>query len=408
MSQVHHRLVPVLASICILAACGDAATDQDSLTLLVAGQALIKVDPRVSWEDPFGTVRPIVDSADVAFTNFEMAINGPDNQCNLPEEYVTVLGQPRIPPERQPGNVSNPHAVEAPVMDFLASMGFNLMSLSNNHIWDLGECGVEVTRAAADRYGVTHAGAGPTVEEATVPAYMHVKGTTFALVAANTSHDEREYIAGNVNGVWTGHQDDWDRNIAAVREAAGNADIVIYYQHFQIDVDEFEGMADGDSTTEGHIKVDDVAGWQTSFARAVIDAGASMYIGHGHRGFDGVEIYRGRPLIRQLGGLAYQGLSPNIGNYDQYRPWGGLLARMKIEGESVSSIEFIPLELDEGAAYRDQYDDVGFLTRRGLAEVASGETAVEILELLKQLSEEYGTAVEIRGERAFVEVVGGS
>ena len=54
---------------------------------------------------------------------------------------------------------------------------------------------------------------------------------------------------------------------------ARNADIVIYYQHFQIDVDEFEGLADGEATADGHIKVDDLAQWQTEFAKAVIDAG---------------------------------------------------------------------------------------------------------------------------------------
>jgi poly-gamma-glutamate synthesis protein (capsule biosynthesis protein) len=400
----HHRRACALLPLYLLAACGAAERDPDTLTLVVAGQALIKVDPRQSWEDPFGTLRPIVETADVAFTNFEMAINGPDNECKVPEEYVTVLGQPRIPRELQPGNVSNPHAVAAPVMDFFAWMGFDLMSLSNNHIWDLGECGVRVTRAAADQYGLTHAGAGPTVEAATAPAYLETKGTTFALLAATTSHDEREYIAANVNGVWTGHQDDWDRNIAAVREAARNADIVIYYQHFQIDIDEFEGLADGEATADGHIKVDDVAQWQTEFAKAVIDAGASMYLGNGHRGFDGVEIYRGRPLLRQIGGLAYQGLNPNIGHYDQHRPWWGVLARMTIDGQAVSSIEFIPLALDEGAGYRDESSDVEFLTKRGLAEVATGETAVEILQLLEDLSKEYGTEVRIRGERAYVEM----
>jgi len=399
MYRYHRGPVLVLIPLCVLAACGDAARDQDVLTLVVAGQALVKVDPRQSWDDPFGTVRPIVEAADVSFTNFEMAINGLDNQCNLPDDYVTVLGEPRISPEDQPGNVSNPHAVEAPVMEFLASLGFNLMSLSNNHIWDLGECGVEVTRATADRYGVTHAGAGAAAEEAVAPAYMDVGGTTFALVAATTSHDERQYIARNVNGVWTGHQDDWDRNIDAVQEAARHADIVIYYQHFQIDVDEFAGLADGEATTDGHIKVDDVGQWQTDFARAIIDAGASMYIGHGHRGFDGVEIYQGRPLFRQLGGFAYQGLNPNIGHYDQYRPWSGLLARMTIDSDSVRSIELIPLELDEGAGYRDQYDDFEFLMRRGLAEVATDETAVAILHMFRELSEEYGTEVEMGSGR---------
>ncbi|MGB6867843.1 MAG: CapA family protein [Candidatus Aminicenantaceae bacterium] len=395
-----------LAIIFTFTACTDAPRDNEALTLVVAGQALIKIDPRLSWDDPFGTVRPIVEAADIAFTNFEMAINGPDNQCGVPADYITILGKPRIPPEDRPGNVSNPHAVEAPVMEFLASMGFNLMSLSNNHIWDLGECGVEATRATANRYGITHAGAGSTEKEATAPAYMDVRGTRFALIASTTSNDERDYISANVNGVWTGHQDDWDRNISAVREAAQNADIVIYYHHFQIGVDVFANLADGGATADGHIKVDDVEQWQTNFARAVIDAGASMYIGNGHRGFDGLEIYKGRPLFRQIGGFAYQGLNPNIGHYDQHRPWSGLLARMTIDDKSIGSIELVPLELDEGAGYRDEYDDIGFLTKRGLAEVATSETAVEILQLFKMLSKEYGTEVEIKGEREFVKAGG--
>ena len=79
---------------------------------------------------------------------------------------------------------------------------------------------------------------------------------------------------------------------------------------------------------------------------------------------------------------------------------------MTIDGESVCSIKLIPLELDEGAAYQDEYDDLGFLTRRGLAEVATSETAVEILQLFKRLSRSYGTEVQILGERAFVEIGG--
>jgi poly-gamma-glutamate capsule biosynthesis protein CapA/YwtB (metallophosphatase superfamily) len=400
--------IPALAIIFTFTACTDAPRDNEVLTLVVAGQALIKIDPRLSWDDPFGTVRPIVEAADIAFTNFEMAINGPDNQCGVPADYITILGKPQIPAEDRPGNVSNPHAVEAPVMEFLTSMGFNLMSLSNNHIWDLGECGVEITRATANRYGITHAGAGSTEKEATAPAYIDVRGTRFALIASTTSNDERDYISANVNGVWTGHKDDWDRNISAVREAAQNADIVIYYHHFQIGVDVFANLADGEATADGHIKVDDVEQWQTNFARAVIDAGASMYIGNGHRGFDGLEIYKGRPLFRQIGGFAYQGLNPNIGHYDQHRPWSGLLARMTINDKSIVSIELIPLELDEGAEYRDEYDDIGFLTRRGLAEVATSETAVEILHLFKMLSKQYGTEVELRGERAIVKPGGTS
>jgi hypothetical protein len=78
---------------------------------------------------------------------------------------------------------------------------------------------------------------------------------------------------------------------------------------------------------------------------------------------------------------------------------------MTIDDKSIGSIELVPLELDEGAGYRDEYNDIGFLTRRGLAEVATNETAMEILQLFKMLSKEYGTEVEIRGERAIVKPV---
>ena len=404
MRRSHHGSIQAVAALVLLAACGDVAGDQNTMTLVVAGQSLIKVDPRESWDDPFGTIRPIIQSADVGFTNFEMAVNGPDNECNVPQEYVLVLGEPRIDRGVQPGNTNNPHAVQPSVMEFLASMGFNLMSLANNHIWDLGECGVEATREAADLYGVTYGGVGSRVEKAVAPAYLTVRGTTIALVAATTSHDERDLLTGTVNGVWTGHRDEWDRNIAAVKEAARNADVVIYYQHFQIDVDEFAGLHDGEATEHGHIKVADVERWQENFAKAMIDAGASMYIGHGHRGFDGLEIYKGRPLFRQLGGFAYQGKSATMGKYDGDFAWWGLLANMSIRDGSVQSIEMIPLDIDEGDEYVHTYDTVEFLTRRGFAEIATGTLAMEILHKFQRLSAKYGTDVEIKGERAFVEL----
>jgi poly-gamma-glutamate synthesis protein (capsule biosynthesis protein) len=388
------------------AGCGQAPPEAD-IALVVAGQALIKMDPRLSWEDPFGSLRPILRSADVAFTNFEMAVKSEADACGVPDDYVVFLGEPRLTREQRRGNSGGPHAVDAAVMDFLASLGFNLMSISNNHAWDLGDCGVAATRAAADANGVTYAGAGPDIVAATAPAYLEVDGVTIGLVAATTSHDERDAIGHAVNGVWTGRQDDWDRNIEAVREAAARADFVIYYQHFQIDVDEFDSIVAGEATADGHVRVDDVAGWQTDFAHAVIDAGASMYVGHGHRAFDGIEIYKGKTLIRQLGGLAYQGLQPGIGAYDEYRPWDGLLAEMTIRNGAVVRIEFVPLELDEGEAYRPDLDDLAFLTRRGLAQVATGERADSILVRLRELSAEYGTELVIAAGRAVLDLRGG-
>lgn len=378
--------------------------DRSTITLAVSGQALIKADPRKYWGDPYGTIRPIVETADIGFTNFEMAVNPAGNGCNLPDDYVSVIGQARrIEESLQPGNTSWPHAVEADVMEFLASMNFNLMSLANNHIWDLGSCGVRATIEAANRHGVTHAGAGDTLQSATAPAVLTVRGQRIALVASTTGHDERDLLIGDVNGVWTGHQEDWDRNIAAVEQAADMADFVICYQHFQIDGDEFDGMKAGEATKHGHIKVDDVAEWQDAFARATIDAGAAIYIGHGHRGFDGVEIYRGRPLFRQFGGFAYQGLQP-VGSYEGEFAFWGLLGVLKIEDGLVTSMEFVPLEMDEGGSYEGTCGDIEFYSKRGFAEVADRPVAAEILERFRQLSKKYGAEVEIKGDRAFMTI----
>lgn len=394
-------LLTVAAALAV--SCGPPPPDPE-ITLVVAGQALIKMDPRLSWDDPFGSLRPILQSADVAFTNFEMAVKSEGDACGVPDDYEVFLGEPRLAADQRPGNSGGPHAVDASVMEFLADLGFNLMSISNNHAWDLGDCGVAATRVAAEANGVTYAGAGPDLVAATAPAYLTVDGVTIGLVAATTSHDERDAIHHAVNGVWTGRQDDWDRNLDAVRRAASRADFVIYYQHFQIDVDEFDSIAAGEATADGHVRVDDVPGWQTDFARAVIDAGASMYIGHGHRGFDGIEVYNGKPLIRQLGGLAYQGLQTEIGYYDRYRPWDGLLAEMTIRDGAVVRVEFVPLELDEGASYRSDFDDLGFLSRRGLAEIATGERADSILARLRELSAGYGTELTIADGRAVLDI----
>ena len=373
--------------------------EESSVTLAIVGQALIKVDPREQWSSPFAGIQPVLADADVAFTNFEMAV---DDDCGVPSDYQVVLGEPELDDEGRPGNTGGPHAVRESVMGFLASMNFGLQSLANNHSWDLGDCGVMATIAAAEKHGVTHAGTGSNLDEATRAAIIEVKGLRIALLAATTSLDERDLIlptasSPGVNGVWIGRQDDWDRNIEAVRSAAQRADFVIYYQHFQITN---EDLSEGSSRIQGHRNVGDVQEWQSRFAKAVIDAGAGMFIGHGDRIFDGVEIHKGAPIIRQFGGFAYQGLQDE-GSYDPL-VWEGLLGLVTIRAGRVRALEVLPLRLNEGR--QSDYDSpTEFRQNRGFSDLAAGEQAQRILERFVERSRNYGTTVLLKDGRAHVE-----
>lgn len=367
-----------------------------SIELVVVGQSLIKVDPRKHWKEPFVSVKSVLESADVGFTNFEMAV---DDDCGLPDNYQVMLGKPALGSDR-PGNTSGPHAVHENVMTFLSSMNFKLQSLANNHAWDLGGCGIQATIAAAKKYNVVHAGTGNNLEESTRAAIIEVKGIKIALIASTTSRDEREILPSNsspgVNGVWTGWNEDWDRNIASVKSARQKGDFVIYYQHFQID----QKDADGNGKY-GHKKVGDMHKWQEAFAKAIIDAGAGLYIAHGERIFDGIEIYNGRPIFRQFGGFSYQGLQDE-GSYDPL-VWEGLLGQLTITDGIIRAIKITPLVLNEGNQ-KEYGNDIEFREKRGFSEVAKGDNAKIILNRFKKLSAKYGTIVNIEGEKAVVEL----
>ena len=371
--------------------------DAQKIDLVVVGQALVKVNPDKHWENPYASLRPILKAADVGFTNFEMAV---DKNCGLPENYQVLLGKPAAGADR-PGNTSGPHAVNEDVMAFLSSMNFNLQSLANNHSWDLGDCGTLATIEAANKYKVTHAGTGSNLKEATDAAIINIKGIRIALVASTTSRDERELIlAGKsnpgINGVWTGWAEDWERNILAVKEAKKKTDFVIYYQHFQIDQKDADGIG-----KYGHKDVGNMNAWQEKFAKAIIDAGADMYIAHGDRIFDGVEIYKGKSIFRQFGGFSYQGLQDKD-SYDS-QVWEGVLGKLKIKNGKVRKIEIYPLSLNEGDP--DQYGSpIEFREKRGLSELATGNTAKKILERFRLLSAKYETKVTIGAKKAKVRI----
>lgn len=62
-------------------------------------------------------------------------------------------------------------------------MGFDVVSLANNHVWDLGEEGLKNTIHTLKENGIKYCGAGMDIEEASRPVVIEKEGINIAILA---------------------------------------------------------------------------------------------------------------------------------------------------------------------------------------------------------------------------------
>lgn len=72
----------------------------------------------------------------------------------------------------------------------VVELGINIVSLANNHVYDLGHDGLVNTIQQLDALGILHCGAGRNIEEASRPAVIEVGGKTFAFLGFCDYRDE--------------------------------------------------------------------------------------------------------------------------------------------------------------------------------------------------------------------------
>jgi poly-gamma-glutamate synthesis protein (capsule biosynthesis protein) len=261
------------------------------------------------------------------------------------------------------------------VLDYLKEAGVSLISLANNHSWDLGPDGILSTIGEVESLGLIHAGTGSDISEATAPGSLVVDGIRVSLVAmasVNSPPDARATASRpGVNMLQPLDSADWNRNLRSIRTAARDAEIELAYHHFQTDAD---------------------PGWQESWARAAVDAGADLYVSHGEPTLAGVEEYGGGLILYGLGNFIFH-TRTEIGRYPA-EVWESVVAEVRIGASGVEEVEFTPIAIDEGS------DGPDFLELRGFPEVAAGAQANSILLRLSTLSAAYGTRFDLSDGKA--------
>jgi hypothetical protein len=80
--------------------------------------------------------------------------------------------------------------------------------------------------------------------------------------------------------------------------------------------------------------------YERELAHAAIEAGADVVYGHGSHVAQGVEVYRGKPILYCVGNFAM--------DWIRMRPnKEGLAIRVVVEGKKVSRVSFVPLTRDD-------------------------------------------------------------
>ena len=230
-----------------------------------------------------------------------------------------------------------------------------------------------------------------SAEEIKVFGQRVVKGTAFA----NTTTANAEDVADNLR---------W------IREARRQADWVVVSVHCH------EFNAASLKAANSKVELSELADFVPQFARAAIDAGADVVVGHGSHTALGIEIYKGKPIFYSLGGLLFQNetvpfipaeayerfdLPFNATPADLYDGrtandkkgfpaypgyWESFVPVCDYRAGKLAEIKLLPTDLGYG---RPRY-------QRGRAVLADKELGSKILRHLQQLSKPFGTEIAIK------------
>lgn len=197
----------------------------------------------------------------------------------------------------------------------LKTLGFDCVTLANNHFRDYGNSGVRNTLQALKENMIDYVGGGENIAEAEKVLYKVIDGKTIAIVnfCENEFSIATKCLGGSapMNAVINYHQ---------ITEAKQKADVVIVIIHGGHEGYQFPTLR------------------MRQLYRWYVELGANMVVnGHQHC-FSGYEIYKGAPIVYGLGNFCFdeKGSRNDIWNF-------GYFLDITIDGEEIH-FECIPYE----------------------------------------------------------------
>lgn len=301
----------------------------DTTTLVILGDIQVhtrRPDPVTA----FVHLRPTLQAADLVYANLEGVL-------------VQSVGPDIDIPDKKGWTNPGPGGAKALTAANIAAVG-----LANNVAY--GRDNILATIKVLDAHGIRHVGAGRDLDEAHRPLIVERDGikigflqytarwyradhqlatATAAGVASITSRDGKTIDAADLARL---QQD--------VRALRAQADIVVVSHHNRDGATPVQfgppapRAADAPRPDRSRSEP-----YQRQFAHTAIDAGADLVFGHGTHYVQGVERYKGRPILYAIGHSAFD--QPG---YEDSKD--GLVIRAVLRGNALLRVSFVPVSRD--------------------------------------------------------------
>ncbi len=331
-------------------------------TLILTGDLnfLNVTDPTV----PFARVADILGEADLVFGNLESCLSNPPADYSYEKE----------------GFYAGPQTGEA-----LKLGNFHAVGCANNVTYGAEEIRASLSRL--DQLGIKHTGAGLNRKAARAPAMIERGGVSFGFLQYTSVYwptgqaaTERSPGVATIKA-HTAYQ-------PKVANRAGVPPIVLTsadendLKEFHSDIASLTQQADLVVSSHHWGQAEEVLQYQRQIARAAIDSGADIVMGHGVHYPLAIEIYKGKPIFYGLGCFSF-----HTGHHGRvFGDWVGLMARVVLEDRAVVKVMCAPVR------HNDRNETI----------IRSAQEEREAMERLAKLSKKLNTTLDISSDEVLV------
>jgi hypothetical protein len=337
-------ILALIASLPWLAATGYSLESGDRFSILCLGDILLvnEAERRVIYsgeEYPFQKIQHELLKYDFVFANLEAP--------------VTERGSPF-------SGKAYSFRMNPAISQCINKLKIDVVSISNNHLMDYGVPGLEDTLSYLQKQGIKYSGGGKNLTEARRPALLKYGATRMFIFSYCNRPPNQYYALEGRPGIAPIDTGMIKSDIAYHK--TGN-DVALVSLHWGIE--------------QTHIP----QSYQVRIAHEIIDSGADAIIGHHPHWPQGIEIYKGKPIIYSLGNLINGFYNPverdNIG------------VALYFAGAKLEKIKVLPIAGQNRKIEFQPY-------------LLAGDPAEKCLSLIQGLSKKLGTVMEIRNDAGFV------